>query len=111
MLTGIVLLLVATACWIVARPLQGVVQRAVNQLERKLWPSAEKDADGPEPAVTLPAPAFEIPDKVHAYCYGWFDQWAREESLERVKRLFIEHGNWDTAFQALLEQDRTKVDG
>src|SRR4051794_25471365 len=100
------LLLLATLCWIVAKPAQWLTQRAAED-----WcfgPAIEKDAAS---SAVPPAPVLEIPDKVQAYCNGWWDQWAREESLERVKRLYMVHGDWDLAFQALLRQDKvSKVD-
>lgn len=51
-------------------------------------------------------PAF--PAKLLAYAKSWGEPWAEEDCLDRAKRLWLEHHNWDVVFQKLCDQDGVK---
>ena len=94
-------ILLVTACWIIAPTFQREFQH---------WWAARK-VKVAEAKVAEQTVEVEVPPRVQSYCQSWYDEWAREESLERVKRLYAEYGDWDAAFQALLVQDREKTNG
>lgn len=55
-----------------------------------------------------------MPEALLAYVSSWGDQWAREDAMERAKRLYLKHANWELVYQELLSQDGeelTKING
>jgi len=62
------------------------------------------------PAKPLPAP-LEVPEGIIAYAQSWNEEWAEADVLDRAKRLYMEHGNWEVAYQKLLEQDGEDKNG
>lgn len=65
--------------------------------------------DGTATVEPKPIEAPEFPAKLQQYIDGWYDGWVREDTAERAKRLWFELSNWELVYQALLEQDKVKV--
>lgn len=55
----------------------------------------------PQQLVSFPA----IPDAIERYAGSWSEKWVQDSIIERAKALYLEHGNWDVAYQELLKQD------
>jgi hypothetical protein len=51
----------------------------------------------------------EMPAKLVAYANSWPDAWVTEDVLERAKRLWLEHHDWDVVYQQVLAQDGEKA--
>ena len=54
----------------------------------------------PEPEIT-----FDLPKGIVAYAKSWGQDWVEASVIERAKALYVQHRNWDTVYQELLEQD------
>lgn len=66
--------------------------------------------DAPQPGspgpIQVPSPApIQVPEGIVLYAKSWNEDWVEADVLERAKRLFLEHGDWNVAYQKLLEQD------
>lgn len=55
-------------------------------------------APGADPFVP---PPIALPEGVEKWCSGWADEWAQNESRDRARALYAEHGDWEKVLTLL----------
>lgn len=81
-------------------------EAAIAQLDKLVGVSSQPTA---APTTTSPAePLPDFPEKILAYAKSWNEPWVETDALERAKRLWTEHKNWELVYAGLLEQDGEK---
>jgi hypothetical protein len=99
--------LVVALLYVLAPPAQWFVWQIVEMWWEKYAPKTP--AQMTTHLQGKPVESSETPKEILAYAASWADDWARSEAMERAKRLYAEHRNWDIVYQHLMVQDGEKV--